>query len=74
MPTNAMHRNCKYESLLENLLFYSASSRTNYRIRYEINATGEDALTISDNVSALQKRGDAMIDTTLEYIEYVHIS
>ena len=55
-----------FDTLLENLLFYSASSRTNYRIRYEINATGEDALTISDNVSALKKRGDAMVDTTLD--------
>lgn len=55
-----------FDTLLENLLFYSASSRTNYRIRYEINSTGADPLAISDNVSSLQKRGDAMVDTTLD--------
>ena len=55
-----------FDTLLENLLFNSASSRTNYRIRYEIDATGADPLTISDNVSTKNKRGDAMVDTTLD--------
>ena len=55
-----------FDTLLENLLFYSASSRTNYRIRYDVEGSGVDAGSISDNVSTPQTRGDAMVDTTLD--------
>ena len=55
-----------FDTLLQNLLFYSAASRTNYRIRYDIEGSGTDSQSISDNVSTPQTRGDAMVDTTLD--------
>ena len=55
-----------FDTLLQNLLFYSAASRTNYRIRYNIEGSGVDAQSISDNVNTPKQRGDAMLDTTLD--------
>lgn len=55
-----------FDALLKSLLFYSASARTSYRIVYDIEGSGVDAATISDNVSTPQTRGDAMVDTTLD--------
>lgn len=55
-----------FDTLLENLLFFSAASRTNYRIRYDIEGSGTDSQSISDNVNTPRQRGDAMVDTTLD--------
>ena len=55
-----------FDTLLENLLFYSAASRTNYRIRYDIEGDGQDAFTISSPSSTPMTRGDAITDSTLD--------
>ena len=54
-----------FDTVLENLLFYTAASRTPYRIRYDI--TGDDGTTISDAVNTpVATNGDAVTDTTLD--------
>ena len=53
-----------FDTVLENLLFYTAASRTPYRIRYDI--TGDDGTTISDAVNTpVPTNGDPVTDTTL---------
>ena len=55
-----------WDTILENLLFYSANSRTDYRIRYEVQGvSGTDASSITGTASTPAARGDAMTDTTL---------
>jgi hypothetical protein len=55
-----------FDTLLENLLFYSTASRSNYILHYNFEAAGVDAQAITDNVSTPQTRGDAIVDTTLD--------
>jgi len=56
----------EFDSILEDLLFYSANSRNTYRIRYQVQGvSGTDISTITGNDSTPQTRGDVMTDTTL---------
>ena len=53
-----------FDTVLENLLFYTAASRSPYRIRYDI--TGDDGTTITDAANTpVATDGDAVTDTTL---------
>ena len=54
------------DTILENDLFYSAALRSPYRIQYDVEGSGVDAGSITDNVSTPQTRGDAVTDTTLD--------
>jgi len=55
-----------FDTVLENLLFYTAASRTPYRIRYDITGSGTHATTITDNVNTpVPTAGDPVTDTTL---------
>ena len=55
-----------FDTVLENLLFYTATSRSPYRIRYNITGTGRNSQSISDAVNTpVATNGDAVTDTTL---------
>ena len=56
-----------FDTVLENLLFYTAASRSPYRIRYDITGSGTHETTITDNVNTpVPTAGDPVTDTTLD--------
>jgi len=57
----------EFDSVLEDLLFYSAASRNTYSIRYEVKGvSGTDTSEIIGNNSLDKTRGDVVTDTTLD--------
>ena len=53
------------DTLLGNLLGFSATSRTNYRIAYDVEGIGADSASISVAANIPAARGSSITDTTL---------